>query len=129
MASRLRSPAMGGLASIQQTSRSKFDTDLLRAYVKKLLSTTLQGHTWDPKNRDQHKSWCKEISERVKDRMLEIQPKGFKYIVTTTVTENLGQGGRADMACHWEDSDAVAQEMWMNESIICICLSFAVQIP
>lgn len=48
--------------------------------------------------------------------IIEIQPKGFKYIVTTTVTENLGQGGRADMACHWEDSDTVAQEMWMNVS-------------
>ncbi|KAG9032211.1 hypothetical protein FRB95_001690 [Tulasnella sp. JGI-2019a] len=120
---------MGVLPSTQQTSRSKFDTDLLKGYIKKLVPTTLTGHVWDSKNRDQHKAWCKEISERVKDRMIEIQPKGFKYIVTTTVTESLGQGGRADMACHWEDSDIVVQEMWTNDSIICICLAFAIQIP
>lgn len=78
----------------------------------------------------------------------EIQPKGFKFIVTTIINENLGQGGRADMASHWEDCDTVAQEMWANvgrgshvvqrwnrcadtlgvlqDSLICICLAFAI---
>jgi hypothetical protein len=55
-----------------------------------------------------------------------------KYIVLTQINENLGQGGRcvvclfsavghplnvprsADMVCHWEDSDTVAQEMFVN---------------
>lgn len=32
------------------------------------------------------------------------------------INENLGQGGRADMTCHWEDCDTVAQEMWANVS-------------
>lgn len=69
----------------------------------------------------------KEIGERVKERMIEIQPRGFKYIVMTQINENLGQGGRADMVCHWEDSDAVAQEIYSNNSIICICVAFAVR--
>jgi len=114
---------------LPQPSRSKFDSELLKTYVKKLIATTLQGNVWDPKNKEEQKAWCKEISERVKERMLDMQPKGFKFIVTTTVTENLGQGGRADMACHWEDTDTVVQEMWMNDSIICICLAFVVQMP
>jgi hypothetical protein len=50
--------------------------------------------------------------------MLEIEPKGFKYIVTTTFTENLGQAGRADMACHWEDTDAACQEIFSNVSLV-----------
>jgi hypothetical protein len=55
-----------------------------------------------------------------------------KYIVLTQINENLGQGGRsvfylplfgelhqtplyrADMACHWEDSDTVIQELFSN---------------
>ncbi|KAI0334743.1 hypothetical protein GY45DRAFT_1317762 [Cubamyces sp. BRFM 1775] len=94
----------------------------------------------------------KEIGERVKERMIEIQPRGFKYIVLTQINENLGQGGRyvrshcmhgirltmarrhhslhpsrADLVCHWEDSDAVAQEVYANDSIICICVAFAVR--
>lgn len=105
--------------------------------MRKLISTTLQGQSWDSKNREQQKAWCKEIGERVKARMLgeclwslprcyrrqlmsktyaEIQPTGFKFVVTTIINENRGQGGRADMVCHWEDSDVVAQEMWANVS-------------
>lgn len=52
--------------------------------------------------------------------------------------------GRADMVCHWEDSDVVAQEMYSNvshlvflyeqllilwigqDTLICICIALAV---
>lgn len=54
--------------------------------------------------------------QRIKQRMIEIEGKGFKYIVNTTFSENLGQAGRADMSCHWEDTDAAVQEMFSNVS-------------
>ncbi|ETW84327.1 hypothetical protein HETIRDRAFT_123936 [Heterobasidion irregulare TC 32-1] len=108
--------------------RPKFDSDLLKAYVKKLLSTTLQGASWpEARDRDRVRAWMKEIGERVKERMIEIEPRGFKYIVLTQINENLGQGGRADMICHWEDSDTVVQEVLVNDSLICICIAFAVR--
>ncbi|KAJ3723163.1 hypothetical protein EV361DRAFT_803317 [Lentinula raphanica] len=108
--------------------RPKFESELLKAYMKKLLSTTLSSAVWpEPKERDRVKSWMKEIGDRVKDRMLEIQPKGFKYIVLTQVNENLGQGGRADIVCHWEDTDTVAQEVYYNDSLICICIALAIR--
>lgn len=37
----------------------------------------------------------KVISQKVKQRMIEIEPRGFKYIVTTTLSENLGHAGRS----------------------------------
>ncbi|KAH9943080.1 uncharacterized protein BXZ73DRAFT_87501 [Epithele typhae] len=105
-----------------------FDAELLKAYMKELLPTTLRTATWpEPRERDKVKAWMKEIGERVKKRMLEIQPRDFKYIVLTQINENAGQGGRADLVCHWEDSDAVAQEVFANDSIICICVAFAVR--
>ncbi|KAF9076359.1 hypothetical protein BDP27DRAFT_1313202 [Rhodocollybia butyracea] len=124
-ASGLRSPTPRSEVS---SPRPKFDTELLKAYTKKLLSTTLGSAVWpEPKDRDRVKSWMKEIGDRVKDRMLEIQPKGFKYIVFTQINEQLGQGGRADMVCHWEDCDTVAQEMFANDSLICICIALAIR--
>ncbi|KAA1466148.1 hypothetical protein DENSPDRAFT_768607 [Dentipellis sp. KUC8613] len=108
--------------------RPAFDSDLLKAYVKKLVSTTLQNASWaDAKENDRLRTWMKDIGERVKERMVEISPRGFKYIVLTQINENLGQGGRADMVCHWEDSDAVVREMFVNDSLICICIAFAVR--
>jgi tctex1 domain-containing protein 2 len=70
----LNSPPRSGLSS----PRPQFDSDLLKAYIKKLLSTTLQSSQWpETKDRDKVKAWMKEIGERVKERMLEIQPRGL----------------------------------------------------
>jgi hypothetical protein len=46
--------------------------------MKKLLVSTLQGRIW-PEVRDKEnvKLWMREIGERVKERMLEIQPRGL----------------------------------------------------
>ncbi|KZS97513.1 hypothetical protein SISNIDRAFT_449024 [Sistotremastrum niveocremeum HHB9708] len=124
----LRSPASRSSAP---SPRPTFDADLLRAYTKKLLQSTLGHATWPdgsrPEDKDRTKAWCKEIGERVKQRMLEISPRGFKYIVTTQISENLGQGARADLKCHWEDTDVVVQEVFSNDHLICICLAFAVR--
>ncbi|KDQ64798.1 hypothetical protein JAAARDRAFT_145920 [Jaapia argillacea MUCL 33604] len=125
-ASGMRSPTTP--RSDAASPRPKFDSDLLKAYMKKLLQTTLQTAVWpDVRDRPRVKEWMKDIGERVKERMLEIQPRGFKYIVLTQINENLGQGGRADMVCHWEDSDVVAQEVFFNDSIICVCIAFAIR--
>ena len=51
--------------------RPTFDADLLRAYMKELLQSTLRTATWpEPRERDKVKAWIKEIGERVKKRML-----------------------------------------------------------
>ncbi|TFK56082.1 hypothetical protein OE88DRAFT_1731710 [Heliocybe sulcata] len=111
----MRSPSTPRSSAASPTPRPTFDSDLLRGYIKKLLQSTLQTATWpEQKDRTKVKDWIKEIGERVKERMIEIQPRGFKYIVLTQINENLGQGGRADMVCHWEDSDTVAQEVFYN---------------
>ncbi|KAJ7591245.1 hypothetical protein C8J56DRAFT_783308 [Mycena floridula] len=125
-ASGLRSPPTS--RSDASSPRPKFDSDLLKVYISKLISSTLHSSSWPaPAERDRVKSWMKEIGERVKERMREIQPTGFKYVVLTQINENLGQGGRADLVCHWEDSDAVVQEVFSNDSLICICIAFAIR--
>ena len=64
----LRSPPPPDAPS---SPRPRFDTELLKTYVKKLLQTTLQGAVWPGvRDRDRTKAWCKEIGERVKERML-----------------------------------------------------------
>ncbi|KAF8076217.1 hypothetical protein FPV67DRAFT_1444930 [Lyophyllum atratum] len=131
-ASGLRSPPPP--RSNAASPRPKFDADLLKAYMKKLLSSTLQNNSWPEKKEvEQVKAWIKEIGERVKERMVEIQPRGFlkilsfsKYVVLTQINENLGQGIRAGMVGHWEDTDIMAQEMYSNDTLICTCIAFAI---
>src|SRR6267154_1477143 len=73
----LRSPISRSGAVSPQPPRLAFDTEALRAYVKKLLPTTLSHAVWSSIERDQVKAWMKEIGERVKERMVEIQPNGL----------------------------------------------------
>lgn len=68
-ASGLRSPynPRAGAASPRPT----FDAELLKAYMKKLLQTTLQNATWpEQKDHERVKAWNKEIGERVKERAI-----------------------------------------------------------
>ncbi|KZO93252.1 hypothetical protein CALVIDRAFT_503249 [Calocera viscosa TUFC12733] len=113
--------------SAQASPRVKFDVDQIKPYMKKLLASTLQGAQWEAREKQRIRGWCNEISERVKDRMLEVEPRGFKYIVTTQIYENLGQGGLASLVSHWEDSDTVTQEMFSSDSLICVCIAYAVR--
>ncbi|KAF9246963.1 hypothetical protein BU15DRAFT_84543 [Melanogaster broomeanus] len=121
-----RSPISRSETTSPHPGRPAFDTELLRAYMKKLLQTSLQHARWSS-DRDQVKSWMKDIKERVKDRMIEIQHTGFKYIVLVQISENLHQGGRADMISHWEDGDVCINELYFNDSIICTCIALAVR--
>lgn len=172
--------------------RPSFDTESLQTYIKKLLASTLQGATFPaPRDRDRTKAWCKEIGDRVKERMIGMPANVFfgrmralfayllnihgrhdrnstnrivsdtvsihypwhgieeltlicfsKYIVLTRVDENCGQGGQcvtftscslhihsklkcfsANLICHWEDCDKVAQELFSN--VLLRSLSFS----
>lgn len=75
MSTGLRSPPS---RSSVASPRPKFDADLLKAYMKKLLVSTLQNRIWpEVKDKENVKLWMREIGERVKERMLEIQPRGL----------------------------------------------------
>ena len=57
-----------------------FETDLLRAYMKELLQSTLKNAQWpEPRERDKVKAWMKEIGERVKKRMLGAYLRPLPY--------------------------------------------------
>jgi hypothetical protein len=71
----LRSPVPRADAS---SPRQKFDSDLLKAYMKQLLSSTFQGVNWpETKDPDRVKGWIKDVGARVKERMVDIQPRGL----------------------------------------------------
>ena len=76
LSSGLRSPPLS--RSNAASPRPKFDGALLKTYMKMLLSTTLQSKAWaEVKDREKLKAITKELGERVKERMVEIQPRGL----------------------------------------------------
>ena len=70
-----RSSAPSPRPSTAPSPRPTFDAELLKAYMKELLQSTLKNATWpEPRERDKVKAWIKEIGERVKKRMLGTSP-------------------------------------------------------
>lgn len=115
-------------SSASSPPRQKYPEDQLRPYMRSTLAKTLQGARWDSADKAKMASYSKEVAERVKARMMEIEPRGWKYVVTCTLSENLGQAGRADMSCHWEETDVAVQEMWSNDTIIFVCVAWALRV-
>ncbi|KAI0723354.1 hypothetical protein C8Q76DRAFT_691827 [Earliella scabrosa] len=72
--------------------RPTFDADLLRAYMKELLQSTLRTATWpEPRERDKVKAWIKEIGERVKKRMLVRQTPSDALRLSSLPLGSLGR--------------------------------------
>lgn len=94
---------------------SRFPTEPFQLTLRSLLSTRLSTTTWDrsasPESKAAQRSLTRDLAQQIKAKMIEVEPRGFKYVVQVQLVENLGQGGRADMSCHWEERDAVVQEM------------------
>ncbi|WVN86548.1 uncharacterized protein L203_101715 [Cryptococcus depauperatus CBS 7841] len=108
-------------------SKPRFPSDILRTFIKELLLNTLSTISWEPEGNKRMRELSKGIAEKIKGRMVEIEPNGFKYVVTATLTENKGQAARGDLVCHWEDCDQAIQEVFNNESIIYVVTAYALR--
>ncbi|KIS65740.1 uncharacterized protein UMAG_12046 [Mycosarcoma maydis] len=73
--------------------RTRFDASQLQAHLSSTLAARLRNASWDKSDKDKNRALSRSIAEVIKLKMLEIEPKGFKFIVQVQLVENLGQGG------------------------------------
>ncbi|EST09193.2 Tctex-1 [Kalmanozyma brasiliensis GHG001] len=95
--------------------RTRFDAAQLQPHLASTLSQRLRSASWDKSDKEKNRALSRSIAEVIKSKMLEIEPKGFKYIVQVQLVENLGQGG------------SVIQDMYSNDTLICTVLCFAIR--
>jgi len=108
-------------------TRPSIDSEQLTAYIKALLDSTLSNATAGDSAR--YATWCSEIGSRVKERMLQMQPSGYKYIVITRIDDSKEQTIHAHMNGLWEVGDVVVKERYQNTQVICFCIALAIHIP
>lgn len=62
MNSRVLSPTLSNTRSLNASPRppvhARFDSELLKGYMKKLLESTLTGQKWPDKDKDKVRAWC-----------------------------------------------------------------------
>ncbi|GAA6047207.1 Topoisomerase I damage affected protein 2 [Rhodotorula toruloides] len=132
-------------ASSPTPRQRRFNPDLLRPYLKRLLAAPeITGAVWD---RDAEKlvKRAEEISGEVKRRMVDLEPSGYKYLCQVSVSErprgtlsstssstssSAGPGaGKAFLSCFWDPtSDSILSEVYQNETVVVTVLAVAVRI-
>ncbi|KAH8916915.1 hypothetical protein BT69DRAFT_1287200 [Atractiella rhizophila] len=103
----------------------KFPVDTLRPHIHRILHSKFSSSA----SYNADRTWCKEVAEDIKKRMLEAAPKGWKFVVLVEVTENAGQGGKLDLAGHWDrEWDVAITENLITDKIIVSVIALALRV-
>ncbi|CAG8506350.1 4593_t:CDS:2 [Ambispora leptoticha] len=122
--SRRPSEDIGGGFAIRPSFAKKFNQRVATDIINKILSDRLKDAIYD---KDQAPGWAHEIAEEIKKKLLELDLNRYKYVVNVTIMENKGEGARMQCQCYWDsDTDNIAQEVFTNESLICVAVAFGV---
>ncbi|TPX36570.1 hypothetical protein SmJEL517_g01271 [Synchytrium microbalum] len=121
----------GGLAmsqdeahTIRPNFKSKFRSGPVQKIIHDVLQSRLAGATYD---QTQCSTWTREISDEIKNRLKELDLQRYKFAVNVILGEQRGEGVRIGARCLWDaDTDNIAQDVFMNESIFCIACAFGV---
>lgn len=102
-----------------------FDSELLRPHVK-AACVRLSNSSWG-RDSGRVKGWCRDIGEEVKSKMLELEPNGYKFFVSVSISER-GQGSQGHLSAFWDSAtDASLSETFTNDSIVCSVLAVAMR--
>ncbi|KAL1924106.1 uncharacterized protein VTP21DRAFT_7141 [Calcarisporiella thermophila] len=124
----LASPLRFNRTSLSGSSSVRPSYKFRPAVVNKLINQVLQDHLAGKKYDAAHcSSWCNEIAEAIKKRLLALDLNRYKYVVNVVIGENRGEGARIDCRCFWDaDTDNIAQEIFTNDSLWCVAVVYGV---
>ena len=104
--------------------KEKFKPGKSKELIKEILQSRLKAVVYQP---EAIQTLTKDIAESVKWKLKELNLPRYKYIVQVTIGEQRGQGIRAGCKCFWDfDTDYVASESYINDSLFCLVTVFAV---
>ncbi|KDR18945.1 tctex1 domain-containing protein 2-like isoform X2 [Zootermopsis nevadensis] len=71
--------------------------------------------------------WTKNIATSVRNKVKELGFKRYKYVVQVVLGEQHGAGIKIGSRCLWDaDTDHYASDVFINESIFCMTVVFAI---
>ncbi|CAI2162933.1 4356_t:CDS:2 [Funneliformis geosporum] len=110
--------------SLRPSYKQKFKAPVAKQIIQNILHQRLNDALYD---KDQAPGWAREISQEIKQKLLELDLNQYKYIVNVTIMENRSAGTRIQCSCAWDrDTDSVAHETFKNDTIVCTIMAFGV---
>ncbi|MBW0500614.1 hypothetical protein O181_040329 [Austropuccinia psidii MF-1] len=91
----------------------------IQSVLKSKLSNLNDSNLHQPNSLALFKTLNNECGESIKKNLIDLYPKGYKFIVCTQMIENKGQKGTAGLVSFWdEENDKVITGIWSNDFII-----------
>ncbi|CAB1120999.1 unnamed protein product [Ectocarpus sp. CCAP 1310/34] len=76
---------------------------------------------------DQATVQTKRICDEIKNGLKEMNLPRYKYVVQVVIGEQRGEGVRMGSRCFWDsETDNVASETYVNDSVFCVATAYAV---
>ncbi|CAO1419033.1 unnamed protein product [Diamesa serratosioi] len=109
---------------IKPDLQNVFKSAKVKELIQKTLQETLVNKSYQ---KETAPVWIKQISDDINKQLAEQSSQKYKYVVTTVISEKLGQGCRLICRTRWDsESDRQVSESFTNESLFCICTVFAI---
>jgi len=112
----------GGIPNVTMPSFDKsFRPGKVKEIMAEVLKSRLEGLEYDP---DNCSTWCREISDEVKQRLKLLGMERYKWVVQVVIGEQKGAGVQVGCRCFWDPkTDNVAEEKFTNESIFAVAFA------
>ena len=110
---------------IRPSFKDKFRPAEAKEKIEKILATMLKNVQYTQSDLPQ---LTREIADKTKSDLKALgKDKRYKYLVQVIIGQNSGQGVRVGSRCFWdEDTDDCTYVTYMNESVFCLVVAFAV---
>ncbi|XP_076454210.1 dynein light chain Tctex-type protein 2B-like [Babylonia areolata] len=114
----------GNTYVIRPNFQHKFRPAAVKDMIHMVVTEHLSGKAYDSECAT---DWTKSISDTIKDKLQEMGYDRYKFIVQVVIAEQRGQGTKMACRCFWDaDSDNYAQDLYMNESLVCVAAAFGI---
>ena len=75
------------------------------------------------------KIWTNTLNKNIKQFLKNCEWKRYKYIVQVFIGENKGQGIELGTKQLWDqNNDNISYANYINESLYCICIAYAIYV-
>ncbi|KAK5640599.1 hypothetical protein RI129_011410 [Pyrocoelia pectoralis] len=109
---------------IKPTLEDKFKENPVKEIIRNTVTGKLAGRYYDS---DNAKKWTIAIANDVNTKVRELKMKRYKHIVQVTIGELKGAGVKCGVRCLWDsETDGYTSDTFMNETIFCVVVVFAV---
>ena len=90
----------GGIPNVTMPSFDKsFRPGKVKEIMADVLKSRLEGLEYDP---DNCSTWCREISDEVKQRLKLLGMERYKWVVQVVIGEQKGAGVQMGCRCFWD---------------------------